>query len=206
MSEIAAGAIGLTGGSEYDESHLIRRCREQDTEAFRWLVLRYQARIYSFVRRMVSDPDDAEDVTQDVFVKAFRNIRRYDGRAALTTWLFKIAANLCVDRARRRKRRGDAVSLDESYSASFLVPADARWNPEQLAVAAEMKQAVEAAIAAMSDKLRPVVLLHDMEGLEYQEIADALGIPLGTVKSRLFLARGHLQAALAPFMGGGNEE
>src|SRR5688572_6134088 len=156
MSEIAAGAIGLTGGSEYDESHLIRRCREQDTEAFRWLVLRYQARIYNFVRRMVSDPDDAEDVTQEVFVKAFRNIRRYDGRAALATWLFKIAANLCVDRARRRKRRGDSLSLDESGLHAGFVPADIRWNPEQMAVASEMRSALEAAINAMSDKLKPV--------------------------------------------------
>ena len=145
MSEIAAGAIGLTGGSEYDETHLIRRCREQDTEAFRWLILRYQSRIYNFVRRMVSDIDDAEDVTQEVFVKAFRNIRHYDGRAALVTWLFKIAANLCVDRARRRKRRGDAVSLDERLASATLVPADPRWNPEGLAVASEMRAALDAA-------------------------------------------------------------
>lgn len=195
----------MTGGSEYDETHLIRRCREQDTEAFRWLILRYQSRIYNFVRRMVSDIDDAEDVTQEVFVKAFRNIRHYDGRAALVTWLFKIAANLCVDRARRRKRRGDAVSLDERLASATLVPADPRWNPEGLAVASEMRAALDAAINAMSDKLKPVLLLHDLEGMDYQQIADTLGIPLGTVKSRLFLARGHLQAALAPFVGGGNE-
>jgi RNA polymerase sigma-70 factor (ECF subfamily) len=206
MSEIAAGAIGLTGGSEYDESHLIRRCREQDTEAFRWLVQRYQSRIYNFVRRMVSNVDDAEDVTQEVFLKAFRNIRNYDGRAAFATWLFKIASNLCVDRARRRKRKAEPISLNESFAASMLVPSDFRWNPEQLAVASEMKAALETAIEAMSDKLKPVLLLHDLEGMEYQQIADTLGIPLGTVKSRLFLARGHLQAALEPFIGRGNEE
>jgi RNA polymerase sigma-70 factor (ECF subfamily) len=206
MSEIAAGAIILTGGSDsHDETHLIRRCCNQDTEAFRWLVLRYQARVYNFVRRMVSDVDDAEDVTQEVFVKAFKNIQRYDGRASLATWLFKIAANLCVDRARRRKRRGDSISLDESVAQATLVPADTRWNPEQLAVASEMRAAIEATVEGMSDKLKPVLLLHDMEGMDYQEIAETLGIPLGTVKSRLFLARGHLQAALAPFIGGGNE-
>jgi RNA polymerase sigma-70 factor (ECF subfamily) len=206
MSEIAAGAIILTGGSDsHDETHLIRRCLNQDTEAFRWLILRYQSRVYNFVRRMVSNVDDAEDVTQEVFVKAFKSIRRYDGRASFATWLFKIAANLCVDRARRRKRRGDTVSLDIGIAQATLVPADNRWNPEQLAVAGEMRNAIEAAIGQMSDRLKPVLLLHDVEGMDYQEIAETLGIPLGTVKSRLFLARCHLQAALAPFIGGGTE-
>lgn len=196
----------MTGGSDpYDETHLIRRCREQDTEAFRWLISRYQARIFSFVRRMLPDASEAEDVTQEVFVKAYRSIRSYDGRAAFTTWLFKIASNLCVDRARRRKRRGDSLSLDSAARQALLMPADSTWDPQQLAVASEMREALEAAIAAMSEKLKPVLLLHDLEGMDYQQIADTLGIPLGTVKSRLFLARGHLQSALAPFMGGGDE-
>jgi RNA polymerase sigma-70 factor (ECF subfamily) len=152
---------------------------------------------------MLNSAEEAEDVTQEVFVKAFKNIRSYDGRAAVSTWLFKIASNLCVDRARRRKRRSEAVSLDAGPESALLEPSDATWDPESHAVAIDMRAALDVAIAALSEKLRPVLLLHDVEGLDYKQIADALGIPLGTVKSRLFLARGHLQAALEPYLGGG---
>jgi RNA polymerase sigma-70 factor (ECF subfamily) len=199
MAEIASGVFGLTGGSDpMSEVALIRRCREKDTEAFRWLVERYQSRIFSYARRMLNNREEAEDVTQETFVRAFNNVSRYDGRAAFSTWLFKIVANLCVDRARRIKRRTPPVSLEEDMQLSS--PGDTRWDPEGRAVAADMLSALEKSVNDLSEKLRSVLLLHDLEGLDYQEIADTLGIPLGTVKSRLFLARGHLQAALTPYL------
>lgn len=196
----------MTGGLDpIDEAQIIRRCREHDAEAFRWLIRRYQSRIYNFARRMLTSADEAEDVTQEVFLKAFKNIRSYDGRAAVSTWLFKIASNLCVDRARRRKRRSEAVSLDAGPESALLEPTDSTWDPESHAVATDMRAALDVAIASLSEKLRPVLLLHDVEGMDYKQIADSLGIPLGTVKSRLFLARGHLQAALEPYLSGGTE-
>jgi RNA polymerase sigma-70 factor (ECF subfamily) len=203
--EIALGAIGLSrSGAELnlDES-LVRRCKGGDLEAFGLLVDRYQVRVNGFVRRMVRNQEDAEDIAQEVFVKAFRNIGRFDGRASLSTWLFKIAANLCIDRSRRRERRPEPVSFSsrEGEWGEFDVP-DGRHEPHTLTVSHEMEAVIESAVRAMSEKLRSVLLLHDLEGLNYNEIAEAVGVPVGTVKSRLFLARSQLQAALTDYMRG----
>lgn len=191
----------MAGGSDPTvEEALIRRAKAKDTEAFGWLVERYQARIYSYIRRLVRSREEAEDLTQDTFVKAYRNIDRYDGRASMATWLFRIASNLCIDASRNRSRRVDAVSIE---IMPVRDPEDGTWNPELHSVAGEMRAAVEAAIADLKEPLRAVLLLHDVEGLTYEEIAGVVDVPLGTVKSRLFVARKSLQKALSPFLEGG---
>lgn len=200
----AIGAILLSrsGAAEpgFEES-IIRRCKNRDADAFALLVDRYQSRVYGFVRRMVRHVDDAEDISQEVFVKAFQNIERFDGRASVSTWLFKIASNLCIDRARRKDRRPEQMQLTtgESDQTEFDLP-DSTYDPHDAAVIGEMEKAIEASIASLSEKLKPVLLLHDMEGLSYGEIAGVVGVPVGTVKSRLFLARAHLQAALTKYL------
>ncbi len=186
------------------EAALIRRCQANEVAAFDAIVSRYQDRIYSFVRRMVRDPGDAEDVAQEVFVKAFQGIRSFDGRASLSTWLFRIASNLCVDYSRKKSRRIDALSMTQQMNEEdhqLDVP-DERFDPHQSVIAGEMRTVLAIAVQNLSDKLRSVLLLHDMNNLSYQEIAETLRLPVGTVKSRLFLARGQLQKALRRYLNG----
>lgn len=201
-----AGAIGLSRitGNDPDslgvDFALLKRCKTRDVEAFGLLVDRYQARVLGYIRRMVPHREEAEDLAQEVFLRAFKNIHRFDGRASLATWFFKIANNLCIDRARHEKRKGETLSIERDEEAFLQEITDERWNPETRAIAEEMKEIVEIAIQKLSEKLRSVLLLHDAEGLSYEEIAQVLRIPVGTVKSRLFLAREHLQDAIKQYL------
>jgi len=184
------------------ELALIDRCRRQDAEAFGRFMDLYQSRVLGFVRRMAPQAEDALDITQDVFIRAFQSFANFDGRSAVKTWLFRIAYNLCVDRARKQGRTPPVASLGEPGEPDSIEVSDTRWEPEQAALNVEMNEAVEKAIGSMSDKLRSVLLLHDREDLAYEEISEMLGIPVGTVKSRLFLARQFLQSELAPYLRG----
>jgi len=187
-----------------DEHVLLEQCRRQNYEAFSKIVDAYQARVFGFVRRMVRNEEEALDVTQDVFIKAYRHLERFDGRSSLRTWLFRIAHNLCIDRARRRRRLPDETSLEPADADGVPIEfPDRRWNPERLALSQEMNAVVEQAIGTMSDKLRTVLLLHDKEDLGYDEIARTVDVPVGTVKSRLFLARAHLQRHLGRYLESG---
>lgn len=203
--ELSIGALvyGMKSNDPATEQALVERCRRRDGEAFAKIVDAYQNRVYGFVRRMVSNPDEAADIAQDVFIRAFQNMHRFDGRASLRTWLFRIAHNLCIDRARKLGRLVGETSLDVAGDEEGeMEVADQRWDPETLVMDREMHEVVEAALASMSEKLRVVLLLHDREDLAYEEIAETLGLPVGTVKSRLFLARAHLQREVGPYLGG----
>ncbi|HEY3782465.1 MAG TPA: sigma-70 family RNA polymerase sigma factor [Fimbriimonadaceae bacterium] len=185
------------------ELALVERCRNQDAEAFGKIVDAYQHRVFGFVRRMVSDQDEAADVSQEVFIRAYQGMVRFDGRSSLRTWLFRIAYNLCIDRSRKIDRtpmetRIEAVAEDEQ---PMEFP-DARWDPETMLMTDELVSMVDAALESMSEKLRSVLLLHDKEDMAYDEIAQTLNLPIGTVKSRLFLARNHLQQALSEYVQG----
>jgi RNA polymerase sigma-70 factor (ECF subfamily) len=170
-------------------------------EAFGKLVDAYQNRVFGFVRRMINNPEEAADVTQDVFVRAFQSFDRFDGRSSLRTWLFRIAYNLCIDRVRRSDRRVSEVALIEpGEEGETMEVADMRWQPEQIALDDELMGVVEEGILNMSEKLRSVLLLHDKEEMAYEEIATLLDVPIGTVKSRLFLARAHLQNVLKGYL------
>lgn len=184
----------------------LRKCRQRDAEAFAVLVDRYQVRVFGYVRRMVGTIEDAEDISQEVFVRAFQGIDRFDGRASITTWLFRIANNLCIDRQRRLKRRPVETSLESSVDSTHRALEDARWDPEGHAIVGELGECIERAVAEMSEKLKTVLLLHDKEELSYEQIADIMSVPVGTVKSRLFLARGQLQRALRNYQHPGEIE
>ena len=201
--ELALGArrlFGTKAAPEAAESTLIDRCRRGDAEAFGRFVDLYQARVTGFVRRMVANSDDAEDLAQETFLRAFQSFGRFDGRSSVRTWLFRIAHNLCIDRARRLDRRVEEAPLVDSEDESAIDVSDARWQPDRILLDDELREAVDRGIASMSDKLRAVLLLHDREEMPYEEIGATLGIPVGTVKSRLFLARGHLQTAVKAYL------
>lgn len=169
-------------------------------ESFGRVVDAYQARIHGFVLRMVRDEEEALDLTQDVFVRAYQSLSSFDGRCSLRTWLFRIAHNLCVDRHRRKRLRGHERTLAQDPD-TLPEEADHRWNPESLAMDDELLACLESAVGELSEKLRSVLVLHDKEGLGYEEIAQAVDVPVGTVKSRLFLARAHLKRRVSEYMG-----
>jgi RNA polymerase sigma-70 factor (ECF subfamily) len=200
--ELVLGAQSLfrSKAPESSESALIDRCRRGDAEAFGRFVDLYQARVIGFVRRMVSNPEDAADIAQDTFLRAFQSFGRFDGRSSVRTWLFRIAHNLCIDRSRRLDRRVEESSLIDGEDESVLDISDERWQPDRILLDDELREAIDRGIASMSEKLRAVLLLHDREELAYDEIGAALDIPVGTVKSRLFLARAHLQASVKAYL------
>ncbi len=185
------------------ESALLDRCRKQDPEAFGKLIDAYQNRVFGFVRKMVPDAEEAADVVQDTFIRAYQAIHRFDGRSSVRTWLFRIAYNLCVDRSRKVDRSPSELRIDASNeeSEAFDIP-DTRWNPEGVILDGELMTLLESGIASMSEKLRSVLLLHDQQDMSYDEIATVLALPIGTVKSRLFLARSHLQNVLGGYVRG----
>lgn len=200
--ELVFGArrLPLSKATDADESNLIDRCRRGDAEAFGRFVDLYQSRVTGFVRRMVANSDDAEDLAQETFLRAFQSFGRFDGRSSVRTWLFRIAHNLCIDRARRLDRRVVEAALIDAEDESAIDVADERWQPDRILLDDELRESIERGIGSMSEKLRAVLLLHDREEMAYDEIGATLGIPVGTVKSRLFLARAHLQKAVQTYL------
>lgn len=183
------------------ELALVAQCRRQDFVAFGKIMDAYQARVLGFVRRMIRNEEEALDVTQEVFIKAFQSMSRFDGRSTLRTWLFRIAYNLCIDRSRRADRTPDFTSLESTFVEDEpLEFADNRWNPDELASNGELGQIVEEALDSMSEKLRTVLILHDKEDMGYEEIAVTVQVPVGTVKSRLYLARAHMQKWVGDYL------
>jgi RNA polymerase sigma-70 factor (ECF subfamily) len=198
------GTIRLNTTKQLDDASeraLIDRCRRNDFEAYGRFVDAYQNRVYGFVRRMVTNPEESEDITQEVFIRAFQHLANFDHRCSVKTWLFRIANNLCIDRARKLDRMPNQADFYPSpeEDEAISIP-DERWQPEKIALDDELVHHIERGIATMSEKLRGVLLLHDKEDMAYEEIAETLKIPIGTVKSRLFLARAHLQSVLSEYM------
>jgi RNA polymerase sigma-70 factor (ECF subfamily) len=202
--QACAGTLRLNTPKQLDEASekaLIERCRRNDYEAFGRFLDAYQNRVYGFVRRMVPNLDEAEDLTQEVFIRAFQHFGTFDSRCSVKTWLFRIANNLCIDRARKLDRTpAHADYYPSSEDEEPIDIPDVRWQPEMMALDEELAKLVEHGISTMSEKLRGVLLLHDREDMAYEEIAGTLNIPVGTVKSRLFLARAHLQNVLTEYL------
>lgn len=187
---------------------LVARCKGSDLTAFDQIVERYQHKIYGYVRRMVDNETDAEDITQEVFLKALRALSTFRQESSLQTWLFRIATNLCRDLLRRRRHEKEWVPLwrahepDGTEEESTIDLPDLRHNPERLMLQGELNEMLHAAIDRLPVAMREVLVLHDIESLSYEEVAHALGIPVGTVKSRLFHARTKLRDALASYIVG----
>jgi len=191
-------AAGLGDGAA--DLELVDRAVRGDRNAFESLVVEHQDRVFDFCFRMLGDREEASDIAQDVFLSVHRHLREFRRDAKLTTWLFRISRNHCLNRikhlARRGRGRTESISdIDESRLDGSLGSAP---PPDQaLAQAAERKQ-VQDAIARLDDDQRALVALRDIEGLSYEEIAEISELPLGTVKSRLHRAR----EKLAELLGG----
>ena len=185
---------------------LVQRAQANYRAAFNEIVLKYKGKVYNFISRMVASALDAEDLTQETFIRAYLSIRSFQSRASLNTWLFRIATNLCIDYSRKQKTHIQPSSLSQQTESDDgeterEIP-DRAFDPQRLLVNSELGKMVESALQELPEKLRTVVLLYDMEGLSYEEIAAIVNCPLGTVKSRLFNARTALREKLSPYLKG----
>lgn len=177
-----------------DEPQLVDRSRDGDLSAFNAIVERYQSQVYNVSARILGDRHLAEDVAQETFIKAHRSIDGFRG-GSLRAWLLRIASNLSLDATRSRKRR-PAESLEAaSERPGFSVPSDSP-GPEQEALRGELREAIQDGIMSLPDDQRAVIVLVDVQGLSYDEAAEAIGSAVGTVKSRLARGRRRLRDAL----------
>ncbi|MBI2914052.1 MAG: sigma-70 family RNA polymerase sigma factor [Chloroflexi bacterium] len=180
---------------QIDESQLIARSRQGDLDAFNRLVEHYQRPVYNLCLRMLASPQAAEDATQDAFIAAYRAIDRFRG-GGFRAWLFRIAANACYDELRRRRSR-PALSLDAPAAGQRPLDLPHPGPPlHEHAQRLELARALQQALAALPPDQRLAVILCDVQGLDYAEIARVTGVSLGTVKSRLNRARARLRSLL----------
>ena len=193
--------------SEKTDQDLVRLSRRGDERAARELVHRFERPVFSIIYRMVRDRELAEDLSQDVFVRTFNNLDRYDRSYKFSSWLFKIAYNLTVDHLRRRELptisvhgAPDAVTPDRQEATSLTLESDEE-APDDRLVAKELAGDLEEAIAELREDYRTAILLRHVEGRSYEEIAEIMEIPLGTVKTYIFRARRELRAALSATYG-----
>ena len=172
---------------------IVRQVIEGDFEAFGVLVSKYQDRIYSAIRNYVSNPDDAVDITQDAFVKAYSKLRSFDASSAFYTWLYRIAFNLAISRQRRQR---PTVSVEHARDVLGHEPVDRADPPGARLEQEERACQVREAMAALSDEHRSILVLREVEGCAYEEIAEILELPVGTIRSRLHRARLQLRDQL----------
>jgi RNA polymerase sigma-70 factor (ECF subfamily) len=178
---------------------IVERALTGDAEAFGELVRRWERRIFALAYGMLGREEDARDATQETFLAAFRNLRGFRGEAKVSSWLHRIAVNQCISRQRRSKVRSESA-LDEeqaNYSSSFAAPLS--HSPARVAEGRQETVAVRRAINSLPVELRQVVVMKEFEELTFREIADALDLPLSTVKSRLYTALKQLQMRLQKF-------
>ncbi len=180
--------------ARFEDAVLVRQVQAGETFAFTELVTKYQDRVYNTCLRICGHTEDARDLTQDAFLQAFESIASFRGKSAFFTWLFRIAVNMSISHRRKRKARNAASLQDEKgtlngpSSASQLT--DERGvDPSTIVEKAEQRALVADCLLQLESDQRAVLVLRDMEGFDYQEIADILEIPVGTVKSRVFRGR-----------------
>lgn len=185
------------------EAHFVERLQAGEAAAFDRLVSEQSSAIYALLYRLTEDMEEARDLAQETFLQAFRNIKHFRGDADLRTWLYRIAINQARNRWRwwRRRRRDQTLSLDTNDAAKDLQFTEGGGdkgggNPEQQALARERERLLTEALRALKSSQREVVILRDVEGLSYEEVAAALGVGIGTVKSRLSRGRMELRRRL----------
>lgn len=174
-----------------DEVKAIERFKSGDNSAFSELVRKYQDRIYSLCRYMLDNPQDADDAAQDTFIKAFQGLASYSPTASFYTWLYRIAVNTCLDHKRKLSLRRLFFSAPDNASPDTF-PSQLP-NPEAALETKQSMQSLQIALNRLSMKLRTVIVLKEVEGLSYEEVAEVLDVSVGTVKSRISRARDELK-------------
>jgi RNA polymerase sigma-70 factor (ECF subfamily) len=183
-----------------EERKLVDDARRGDANAFRELVLKNQRRAYAVALGMVHDPDDARDITQEAFLKVHKNIGTFEGEAQFFTWLYRIVMNLSIDHL--RKKRGekvefdDALSNEESEDDTGIAPRRTGFDPAKALSDKELREQIRGALSKLSPAHRAVLVMREVDGLSYQEMADQAGVSIGTIMSRLFHARKKMQKML----------
>lgn len=204
--EPASKAPGSSGDpafpGEPGDEDLVARAQAGDLDAFDLLVTRYRGKIFAMIYHLVQNEADAWDLAQDAFVKAWRALPGFKGKSRFYTWLYRISHNVAYDWLRKKANVADTREFDEAYAGDPVavdaptVP-KAASPPDQAAELADLRREIEAALAKLSPEHRETILLREIEGLKYEEIAERMGCSTGTVMSRLFYARRNLQDFLA---------
>ena len=186
-----------------DEAELVTELQGGSGAAFDWLVTHYSGPVYSLVAGMVSESCDAADVTQDVFLKAFRGIRGFRRGSSLKTWLYRIAIREALNHRRwlwRHHREQDSIDGEPGNGHAPIEIEDASSTPFDQAASHEVQQAVQQALLKVPEVFRSAVILRDLEGMSYEEVAEVLGVTVGTVKSRILRGRRVLREILGPML------
>jgi RNA polymerase sigma-70 factor (ECF subfamily) len=187
-----------------DDLVLVRRAQMEDTAAYDELIRRYQDRVYATVYHMTSNHEDANDLTQESFIKAYRALRTFKGDSSFYTWVYRIAVNKTINFLKQRKNRVHLSLNDMDFNAEHdpdLVALISHNTPRRDLNLAELNEKLNAALQKLSEHHRMVVVLHDIQGLSHEEIGTIMDCNVGTVRSRLFYARQQLQVYLADLVG-----
>jgi RNA polymerase sigma-70 factor (ECF subfamily) len=187
-----------------DDAALVARCRKGDVAAFEPLVEKYRQRVWRLAYNVLRDREEAWDVAQEAFIRAYQALPAFRGQSAFYTWLFRIVMNVASDRARARAARGRAFGTErvpeEDWDRVMVDKPPGDQAPDEAAASAQDRERIMRALATLSEQHRDIIMLSDIEGLSYKEIADVLDIPMGTVMSRLHNARRRLRTALGPLL------
>ena len=181
-----------------EELAVIRKVQNGDVNAFEDLVAAYEKNVYNLALRMTGSPEDAEDMAQEAFIKAYNSLSSFRGESKFSVWLYRIVSNVCLDYLRKRKKQGTvslSVEDDEGEEAQLDLP-DLSQSPEAVLEKKLTREAVQRGLAALPEDARHILLLREIQGLSYEEIGETLGLEAGTVKSRIFRARKRLCAFL----------
>lgn len=182
-----------------DERELIARLQKRDEAAFEELIRQYEKKVYTLCFRMCGNSEDAEEAAQDAFLALWRGIDRFRQESSLSTWIYRLATNACIDTLRRRKKQSGSVSLDDEEL--FVDAVDTSPQPQETVEHREAQKLLQEGLSTLPEEYRKVLILREIEGLSYTEIAESASIELGTVKSRISKGRSLLRNFLS---GNGN--